>query len=545
MAIVIKLTFPAGRYHATPWGRHVNEGVPEWPLSPWRLLRALIAVWQRTCPDLSEQQVRRVLESLLSPPKFHIPPFRVAHTRHYMPLGKSSPKVIKSIQGDPTLVFDTFISISRNVELFVDWPNVEFKAHDRLILGRLLANLSYLGRAESWVHAELFDGTVTGFTIEPSKEEDPNPVPVLCPDPATAFGSQHYPTHDPKKLKKRLNSHDHLFDCPRWHLCLDTETVRERKWSQIPGAKWEMYARPDEQFSSTTDRGRRPMGSSNRYTVARFALDGAVLPLVQNTVIVADQMRRAIMSRYDFALKRAIYGRAIPPDVGHFSSEILSGRDSSRKPLRDDHAHAYYLPSDEDRDGHLDHVTIYAAAGFGTDEVRAIDSIRHLKLGDDELSLLLVGLGRPHDFERSSLFGRSEVWESATPFLATRHPKCRGKKRDRPELLGPENRQLFLAEVLREEWNRLALRSAGHPSSESIEITPSLSVGPRRIRPLQFCRARPKPGDDGGQRPATGLVLRFPEPVFGPICLGHSSHFGLGLFVRSPDPHQPASSTTS
>ncbi len=39
MPVIIKLTFPAGRYHATPWGRHVNEGVAEWPPSPWRLLR--------------------------------------------------------------------------------------------------------------------------------------------------------------------------------------------------------------------------------------------------------------------------------------------------------------------------------------------------------------------------------------------------------------------------------------------------------------------------------------------------------------------------
>ena len=61
MPVIIKLTFPAGRYHATPWGRHVNEGVPEWPPSPWRLLRALVAVWKRTCPDLSEVQVRRIL----------------------------------------------------------------------------------------------------------------------------------------------------------------------------------------------------------------------------------------------------------------------------------------------------------------------------------------------------------------------------------------------------------------------------------------------------------------------------------------------------
>lgn len=49
--IAISLTFPAGRYHATPWDRHVNEGAVEWPPSPWRLLRSLVAVWKRTLPD--------------------------------------------------------------------------------------------------------------------------------------------------------------------------------------------------------------------------------------------------------------------------------------------------------------------------------------------------------------------------------------------------------------------------------------------------------------------------------------------------------------
>src|SRR5438477_2922399 len=107
MPVIIRLQFPGGRYHGTPWGRHVNEGVPEWPPSPWRLLRALVAVWKRTCSDLSEQQVQRVLEPLLSPPRFHLPPFRVAHTRHYMPLGNKSPKEL--VGGGTTLVFDTFV----------------------------------------------------------------------------------------------------------------------------------------------------------------------------------------------------------------------------------------------------------------------------------------------------------------------------------------------------------------------------------------------------------------------------------------------------
>jgi len=43
--LALSFTFPAGRYHATPWDRHVNEGAVAWPPEPWRILRGLIATW--------------------------------------------------------------------------------------------------------------------------------------------------------------------------------------------------------------------------------------------------------------------------------------------------------------------------------------------------------------------------------------------------------------------------------------------------------------------------------------------------------------------
>jgi CRISPR-associated protein Csb2 len=45
--IALCLCFPAGRYHATPWGRHVNEAALAWPPEPVRILRALIACHHR------------------------------------------------------------------------------------------------------------------------------------------------------------------------------------------------------------------------------------------------------------------------------------------------------------------------------------------------------------------------------------------------------------------------------------------------------------------------------------------------------------------
>ena len=52
MAATLAIRFPLGRYHATPWDRSVNEGATEWPPSPWRLLRALVATWYTRWPDL-------------------------------------------------------------------------------------------------------------------------------------------------------------------------------------------------------------------------------------------------------------------------------------------------------------------------------------------------------------------------------------------------------------------------------------------------------------------------------------------------------------
>ena len=47
----VSIRFPGGHYHATPWGSSPNEGLVEWPPSPWRLLRALLACGFAEHPD--------------------------------------------------------------------------------------------------------------------------------------------------------------------------------------------------------------------------------------------------------------------------------------------------------------------------------------------------------------------------------------------------------------------------------------------------------------------------------------------------------------
>ena len=87
----IKIRFLAGRFHATPWGRNVNEGEVEWPPSPFRLARALLDVWYRRFPELPRERVEAVLRLLAGAPGFALPPATAAHSRFFMSANKPNP----------------------------------------------------------------------------------------------------------------------------------------------------------------------------------------------------------------------------------------------------------------------------------------------------------------------------------------------------------------------------------------------------------------------------------------------------------------------
>ena len=105
--LAISLRFLAGRYHATPWGRHVNEADIAWPPDPWRITRALIATWYRKLDH--DRFPRERLVALLSAlavesPVYKLPAAVHAHTRHYMP-------VIEGGKEKRTLIFDAFARV--------------------------------------------------------------------------------------------------------------------------------------------------------------------------------------------------------------------------------------------------------------------------------------------------------------------------------------------------------------------------------------------------------------------------------------------------
>ena len=123
MPVSVAFRFLAGRYHATPFGHHVNEGLIEWPPSPWRVLRALISagytsgVWNGTGPPtVACSLIERLSECL---PHYFLPPTVGAHSGHYMPISVLDARKIEKT----TLVFDTWAQIE-DQEMTISWRDV-------------------------------------------------------------------------------------------------------------------------------------------------------------------------------------------------------------------------------------------------------------------------------------------------------------------------------------------------------------------------------------------------------------------------------------
>src|SRR5271167_960069 len=93
--ITFRVDFPWGRYYAHPWGLNpVRLVEPEWPPSPWRLLRALAAGWFQVSPGQSPSG--DILDTLTvlgrELPEMHLPRVSFSKTIHYQPNFGVTPK---------------------------------------------------------------------------------------------------------------------------------------------------------------------------------------------------------------------------------------------------------------------------------------------------------------------------------------------------------------------------------------------------------------------------------------------------------------------
>ena len=481
----IRICFLNGAYHATPWGKHVNEGIPEWPPSSWRLIRAIIASWKNTCPDMSEDTVWPILQKLIQEsPDYYLPDASISHTRHYMPTDTK-----------PTLIMNTFV-VTGDKPLDVIWKNVELEKNEMDILEKILKNIHYFGRAESWCTASIQVKPNEPNCIKFDEEnitKDVELVRVLVPNKDVKFRDFSEQFKDSKK-----NNIDSI--------SVTTQQLQDNQFIDPPGGRWVYYVRPANCFEGKTN-DLCTTSTSSKITLVRYAVTSNVRPKIKDTLRVGDLARTACMSRY---------GKKRDRDT----SKTFSGKDDHKKPL-EGHKHAFYLPTYETQNKEIDHITIFAKCEFNTEELEALFSLKRLyQYNLMSMRLVFEGCGTIDNFTEVPIFRKESVWVSATPMVLSRHIKYRGKGSDKHMVDGPIEQ---ITNEIKHRYN-----SSYKIKDIQIDETPT-NIQNTDIKPFNFFRWRNhgRVGNDKTYK----VRLEFEEPVRGPITLGYGSHFGLGMFV--------------
>lgn len=546
--LAVDFRFPAGRYHATPWGRHVNEAEVAWPPEPWRTVRALIATWHRKLDHeiYSRERLIGLLARLTEQaPGYRLPPAVHAHTRHYMPASEKGIRAVffdgsmrrvglvpdpnnkKKLKTDTDLVFDAFARFDPAAAVTIVW-NVDLDAKAAAIADELFRVIGYLGRAESWVEAHRLSefqnscdclALREGETALDSSTGELRGEIVTLLAPRSAQDYAHFREHvlnglAARNLAKRERSRIITTLPEDWldAISLDTNDLRAAGWDYPPAARKLAYLRPVDAIRPTARQRQRTVRLSARSNVTtfRYALYAKPLPRIEDTVRVGEWARLGALGR----AKKILGADVIPP--------LLSGHG-----LPDDnhHGHAFYLPEDADGDGLIDHLLIHIPAGTGWDLGRVLRGLTFLKNADGaRIQLLFEGVGtRAVMAGASPLLVESKEWISMTPYLHPWHLKLR------KSLLG-EMRAAEAGAQIQEQVKR-ECRERGLPEPNYVQRIEEISVHGRARRSIHFHRFRQKRRVIQPDRLGRFLRLIFDEPVAGPLAFGFGCHFGLGLFA--------------
>ena len=523
----LSFRFSAGRYHATPWGRNVNEADVAWPPEPWRLLRTLIAVWWRKGDRerWSEDDLAHLIDKLAeTPPVYHLPEGAIhSHTRHYMPQGK-----LEKGKEKTSLVFDAFVHLPKDASIVVAWPDVTLNSDLFELAADLATSIGYLGRAESWTECRAIDQWDGEANCRVAESTDTGTrLHILTSLSPTKYATERIRLRESASQRQGRKNIDTLPARLLDALMLDTADYQKEGWSRPPAAEEILYVRALETAPTVVPKNfarRRTAQSKDTPTVARFLLAGRPLPRIEDSVRIGELMRLAALAKFGWSKDEAT-GRSIPNAPWQISGRGLNGR-----PLLDPvHNHAFWLPEDADSDGWIDHISVYISSGINDDIRARLDRINRLWLAPKqrpgsegstpsavkEWRLALEGFGNPNDFAGSApVFSTSTHWESVTPFMSAGHLKASG---------------------YRGELIRLLKRRGCNTENVGVEFLKEISVGGTVRRATHFHRFRSRGGEK--QPDTQGILMRitFPEPITGPLAIGFGSHFGLGLFVGVND----------
>jgi len=510
VSVIIRQEFPLGRFHATPWRQSVFDAQRgEWPPSPWRLLRALAARWfqfSRETGQTDSAAIQELLTSLASElPEYYLPaePRRGPAIRQYQPTSKlawSDPAkgsgAVK--QCKTTLVPDQYQIVGEEPIYWI-WPGLKLPDDQQLLLAELLNRTLYFGRQES------FCRMIIAANVPPPQpnclqcettEPDAMP-PVLAPIPGQPL---------------RLDS-----------LLANTDNPLLRNSPVPPGTTLVSYRMPviPERMANHPES---VLLADVKYL--QFAIGGRVYPQPERWIKLPERIRGRATKRFE---------ECFGTDDPRYS--LLVGKATGGlQPLRD-HQHAYFVVWPEP-DQTLRLIVWRRGEPFDSRDQSVLSEAseariswredlcpRDLKdspendkrLRNDPWALRLVELPAKTPLP-ARFVGPSRKWESVTPFVppATRHARRKNGKARESELpaaicarlvelaLGQTPQVEFISDA--PIWTKLHESKAARDERRAKGLTGSLV------------------------RPGWKLRLTFAEPVNGPIMVGDSCHFGVGLF---------------
>jgi CRISPR-associated protein Csb2 len=354
-------------------------------------------------------------------------------------------------------------------------------------LDQCLSRMTYFGRAE----------TLTRIRVVGSGDEIPEANCTLA-DKRTA-GS--VPVLSPRATAKRE-------DVERV-----TEDSKVAKRTVPPGAQWRYAVRPPRPASR--EHSRFPITRPDCHLM-QFAIGWNVAADPRRIVRLTSRFRGAVIRelvRLKTGDVSATWAR-VDRDVRESIADMV-GKDANNAPSKGHRHTEFFVWCEENVPTRL--LVWRGARAFDADEQKAVlraavPDVSWAAAGSDaaEWKLRLIPLDRdvpaPPGFDNQA----SAVWESVTPYVLPRHHLRGGKERQRESMAEQIRRELRYRGVAID----VQVESVGPPVWVSVHV------------PRGESRRRAFIGDGRGQM----IRLRFEAPVTGPIRLGHSSSFGLGLF---------------
>lgn len=499
MHLILEQKFPLGRFHATPWKVFpYDDPHGEWPPSPWRLVRAVLArsyQLDREIADstaahakLREDLVRAFATSQvewhLSSSSWRGPGLRQYHPAEFkrVPASAKEPGMMAY---NTTKVLDNFWVTSRGTDAPVIW-NFDGPDWTPSLLAHLdacLARMTYFGRAESITEIHRTDGAkLVGEQVKLLPRRHGNAVPVLTLQ----------------------------LDATLAQLEANTDAPEVANTNIPPGARWMYAERPSRpQISSM----KRPKPHLIPTSLIQFAVGSQVTPKYKDTAFITGRFRQRMLNCFTQNLtgNPTAKWRDAPQDVRE-KALLLSGKDIHGKPAKGHHHTSYFICGTREAPSRL---CVWREEPFTDAEQRAILDASNaplpLNYRKDSWTLHLVPLDKlvpaPPGLDGTD----HRKWRSLTPYVPPRHVHTSS---------GKEKPGCSVTEQLAKELESRGFDVNGLESAVE-------STGWTKIHGSKT--------EDGGRTNNDKLgymvTLTFRESVKTPVSLGASSHFGLGLFI--------------